>query len=84
MSEGTRLELIDSLARTLPDLVASEQRRLPHLTYADVRVEFVEVKSTSAENDGSQSARQSSVLIQWPPACGRWPGNGWSARVTWD
>ncbi len=62
MSEGARLELIDSLARTLPDLVASEQRRLPHLTYADVRVEIVEVKSTSAENDGSRSARADTRL----------------------
>jgi hypothetical protein len=62
MSEGTPLELIDSLARTLPDLVASEQRRLPHLTYADVRVEIVEGKSASAENDGSRSARADTRL----------------------
>jgi TldD protein len=62
MSEGARLELIDGLAGTLPDLVASEQRRLPHLTYADVRVEIVEGKSASAENDGSRSARADTRL----------------------
>jgi TldD protein len=51
------LELIDGLALTLPDLIADEQRRLPHLAYADVRVEITEAKSASAENGGSRSAR---------------------------
>jgi TldD protein len=62
MSEDLRLELIDDLALTLPDLMADEQRRLSHLTYADVRVEIVEVKAASAENDGSRSARADTRL----------------------
>ncbi len=35
------------MSGSLPDLSSGEQRRLPHLTYADVRVEVVEVTMRS-------------------------------------
>jgi TldD protein len=62
MSERVRIELLDNLALTLPELITDERRRLPHLAYADVRVEVVEAKSAAAENGGSRSARDDTRL----------------------
>jgi TldD protein len=46
--------VLDGAKRTLPDLVRECRRRLPHLAYADVRVEISEGKSAGAENGASK------------------------------
>jgi TldD protein len=50
------VELIDAVTPTLADLVPDIRRRLPHLAYADVRVEVSEAKSVGAENGASKFA----------------------------
>jgi TldD protein len=48
------VEAIDAARRALPDVVREARRRLPHLAYADVRVEISEGKSAAAENGASK------------------------------
>jgi TldD protein len=48
------IDLIDALKADLRDLLRDAARRLPHLAYADVRVEVAEGKSATAENGASK------------------------------
>jgi TldD protein len=57
LSARIGVELVDDLARRVPDVVAEARRRLPHLVYCDVRAAVCEAKWTTAENGGSRSAR---------------------------
>ena len=50
MTARITVGLIDALKDTVRDLLAGAARRLPHLHYADVRLEIVEGKSAAAEN----------------------------------
>jgi TldD protein len=57
MNDHVRVELMDRLAVSLPQLVTEARQRLPHLVYADVRAAITEAKWAVAENGGSRSAR---------------------------
>jgi TldD protein len=48
------VELVEALRRDLRDLLRDAARRLPHLAYADTRLEVVEGKSAAAENGESK------------------------------
>src|SRR5919204_1067364 len=50
------VELIDRVRETLPGLLADARRRLPHLAYADVRVEVTESRHAIAENGAERSS----------------------------
>ncbi|HUF94045.1 MAG TPA: TldD/PmbA family protein [Candidatus Limnocylindria bacterium] len=56
MTARITVGLIDALKDTVRDLLAASARRLPHLHYADVRLEIVEGKSAAAENGASKSS----------------------------
>ncbi len=56
MPHGIDTELIDRLAPLARDLVTSYARSLPHLRYADVRIEVSEGKGTWAENGSPRSS----------------------------
>src|SRR5262249_18515181 len=53
---GVRVELIDRVKGDVRDIVRDGARRLPHLAYADVRLEITEAKSATAENGGAKSS----------------------------
>jgi TldD protein len=53
---GVSIELIDALKGRIRDLLADAARRLPRVSYADLRVEVAEAKSALAENGGSKSS----------------------------
>jgi TldD protein len=53
---GVSVELIDALKGRVRDLLRDAARRLPHLSYADLRVEIAEAKFGVAENGGSKSS----------------------------
>ena len=53
---GVRVELIDRIKPDVRDIVRDGARRLPHLAYADVRIEIIEAKSATAENGGGKSS----------------------------
>jgi len=53
---GVRVELIDRIKPDVRDIVRDGARRLPHLAYADVRIEIIEAKSATAENGGAKSS----------------------------
>ena len=59
---GVRVELIDRLKPDVRDIVRDGARRLPHLAYADVRLEITEAKSATAENGGGKSRDRKSVV----------------------
>src|SRR5919201_4484176 len=56
MTTGIRVDLIDGLKGDVRDLLRDARRRLPHLVYADVRVEVSEGKAATAENGDSRFA----------------------------
>ncbi len=50
------VELIDRVRDTLPALLADARRRLPHLAYADIRLEVVQSRHAIAENGAERSS----------------------------
>src|SRR5437763_8655139 len=50
------VELIDRVRETLPALLADARRRLPHLAYADVRLEVTETRHAIAENGAERAS----------------------------
>jgi TldD protein len=56
MTTRITVALIDTLKLDLRDLLRDAARRLPHLAYADVRVEVTEGKFATAENGESKSS----------------------------
>lgn len=52
MGPRVTLELIDAVKGGVRDLLRERARRLPHLRYADLRLEVVEAKVAAAENGG--------------------------------
>jgi TldD protein len=56
MTTRITVALIDHLKLDLRDLLRDSARRLPHLAYADVRVEVAEGKFATAENGESKSS----------------------------
>jgi TldD protein len=56
MTTRITVDLIDHLKLDLRDLLRDAARRLPHLAYADVRVEVAEGKFATAENGESKSS----------------------------
>jgi TldD protein len=51
-----RVELIDRARKAVPALLADARRRLPHLAYADVRLEVVESRHAVAENGAERAS----------------------------
>ena len=49
-------DLIDTVKRDVRDVLRDAARRLPHLAYADARIEVAEGKSASAENGESKGS----------------------------
>ncbi len=56
MTPRITVDLIDGLKPHLRDLLRDAGRRLPHLAYADVRLEIAEGKFATAENGESKSS----------------------------
>ncbi|MGH7320953.1 MAG: TldD/PmbA family protein [Candidatus Rokuibacteriota bacterium] len=56
MGERLTVEVIDQIKDMVADLCAGDARTLPHLAYADVRVEVLEGKVAVAENGASKFA----------------------------
>jgi TldD protein len=56
MTARITIDLIDHLKLDLRDLLRDAARRLPHLAYADARVEVAEGKFATAENGESKSS----------------------------
>jgi TldD protein len=56
MTARITIDLIDTLKPDLRDLLRDAARRLPHLAYADARVEVTEGKFATAENGESKSS----------------------------
>ncbi len=56
MSQRITVDLIDRVKLDVRDLLRDAARRLPHLTYADLRLEVAEGKSATAENGESKSS----------------------------
>jgi len=54
MAARITIDLIDTVKRDLRDMLRDAARRLPHLAYADVRLEVAEGKSAAAENAESK------------------------------
>jgi TldD protein len=54
VSRRITIDLIDAVKRELRDMLRDAARRLPHLSYADVRLEVSEGKSAAAENGESK------------------------------
>jgi len=54
MARRITIDLIDPIKRDLRDMLGDAARRLPHLAYADVRLEVAEGKSAAAENAESK------------------------------
>jgi TldD protein len=54
--ERISVEAIDRFKGGLRDVLADAARRLPHLVYADLRLEVVETKAATAENGASKFA----------------------------
>jgi TldD protein len=54
MSRRITVDLIDDVKSTVRDLLRDAARRLPHLAYADARLEVTEGKSAAAENGESR------------------------------
>jgi predicted Zn-dependent protease len=54
MARRITIDLIDTVKRDLRDMLRDAARRLPHLAYADVRLEVAEGKSAAAENGESK------------------------------
>lgn len=52
--ERISVDLLDAVKGRLRDLLRDDGRRLPHLTYADVRLEVTETKAAAAENGASK------------------------------
>jgi TldD protein len=50
------IELIDRARERIPALLADARRRLPHIAYADVRVEVTESRHAIAENGAERSS----------------------------
>ena len=55
-SSTLTVELIDRARETLPALLDDARRRLPHLAYADMRLEVVESRHATAENGAERSS----------------------------
>src|SRR5207247_625403 len=62
MTPALGVETLDSLRTTARDLLRDAARRLPHLRYADLRVEVVEARSAAAENGASRSSGDDRTL----------------------
>jgi TldD protein len=56
MRERITVDLVDGLKPDVRDLLRDAGRRLPHLQYADVRLEVAEGKFATAENGESKSS----------------------------
>jgi TldD protein len=56
MTTRITIDLVDDLKSDVRDLLRDARRRLPHLAYADVRVEVAEGKFATAENGESKSS----------------------------
>jgi TldD protein len=56
MTARITVDLIDALKPDVRDLLREARRRLPHLAYADVRLEVAEGKFAAAENGESKSS----------------------------
>jgi len=56
MSQRITVDLIDRVKLDVRDLLRDAARRLPHLTYADLRLEVAEGKFATAENGESKSS----------------------------
>jgi TldD protein len=54
MAARITIDLVDTVKRDLRDMLRDAARRLPHLAYADVRLEVAEGKSAAAENAESK------------------------------
>jgi TldD protein len=54
MTRRITVDLIDTVKRDLRDMLRDVARRLPHLAYADLRLEVAEGKSAAAENGESK------------------------------
>ncbi len=62
MPSAIRTDLIDGLKPLVSDLVMGYARRLPHLAYADIRLEIGEGKYASSENGASKSSGEDTAL----------------------
>ncbi len=62
MPSAIRTELIDGLRPLVGDLVMGYARRLPHLQYADIRLEIGEGKYASSENGSSKGSGEDTAL----------------------
>jgi TldD protein len=62
MAAALGVEIVDSLRTTARDLLRDAARRLPHLQYADLRVEVIAARSATAENGASRSADDDCTL----------------------
>ncbi len=62
MPSAIRTDLIERLSPLVRDLATGYARSLPHLHYADIRLEIGEGKYASAENGASKSAGEDAVL----------------------
>ena len=56
MSSAIRTELIERITPLVHDVATSYARSLPHLSYADVRIDVSEGKFATAENGGPKSS----------------------------
>ncbi|HEV8585989.1 MAG TPA: TldD/PmbA family protein [Methylomirabilota bacterium] len=56
MTRAIGVELIDRARESVPALLADARRRLPHLAYADVRLEVVETRYAIAENGAERAS----------------------------
>jgi TldD protein len=56
MSSRLTIELIDRCRERVPALLADAARRLPHLAYADVRLEVTESRHATAENGAGKTS----------------------------
>jgi TldD protein len=64
VSRGVTVDLADTLKGRLRDLLRDEQRRRPHLVYADVRVGIAETRVATAENGtGKSSADRQDLTV---------------------
>jgi TldD protein len=62
MPSAIRTDLIERLIPLVKDLAAGYTSRLPHLHYADIRLEIGEGKYASAENGASKGAGEDAAL----------------------
>jgi len=62
MPSAIRTELIDGLRPLVGELVMGYARRLPHLQYADIRLEIGEGKYASSENGSSKGSGEDTAL----------------------